>query len=71
MMVKYIIVPNKFLSLMLILILGFCSTVGWAVVNPRPMAGDSRIKIINYTPNAVFRYQGCYYYQSIIEFSLK
>lgn len=41
-----------------------------ATVMPRSMGGEDRIKIINYVPNAVFRYIGHYYYQTIIEFSL-
>lgn len=35
---------------------------------PRPIGGESRIKIINYTPNTVFKFVGHYEYQSIIEF---
>ncbi|WPX97090.1 Type IV secretion system protein VirB9 [Candidatus Bandiella woodruffii] len=42
-----------------------------ATVMPRPIGGENRIKIINYVPNAVFRYVGHYYYQTIIEFSLE
>jgi type IV secretion system protein VirB9 len=37
---------------------------------PRPIGGENRIKIINYTPNTVFKFIGCYEYQSIIEFGL-
>ncbi len=36
----------------------------------RPIGGESRIKIINYTPNTVFKFTGHYEYQSIIEFAL-
>lgn len=36
---------------------------------PRPIGGENRIKIINYTPNTVFKFVGHYEYQSIIEFS--
>lgn len=34
----------------------------------RPMSGESRIKIVNYMPNTVFKFVGHYEYQSIIEF---
>jgi type IV secretion system protein VirB9 len=37
---------------------------------PRPLGGEKRIKIINYTPNTVFKFIGHYMYQSIIEFAL-
>lgn len=37
---------------------------------PRPIGNEERIKIINYTPNTVFKFIGHYYYQSIIEFGL-
>ncbi len=36
---------------------------------PRPVGGDSRIKVINYMPNSVFRYMGHFTYHSIIEFA--
>lgn len=39
-----------------------------AIGIPRPIGGESRIKIINYTPNTVFKFIGHYEYQSIIEF---
>ncbi|MDF3047151.1 MAG: putative type secretion system protein [Candidatus Midichloriaceae bacterium] len=37
---------------------------------PRPIGGENRIKIINYTPNTVFKFVGHYEYQSIIEFGM-
>jgi type IV secretion system protein VirB9 len=37
---------------------------------PRPIGGENRIKIVNYTPNTVFRFVGHYEFQSIIEFGL-
>lgn len=37
---------------------------------PRPIGNESRIKIINYMPNTVFKFVGHYFYQSIIEFAL-
>lgn len=36
---------------------------------PRPIGGENRIKIINYTPNTVFKFVGHYEFQSIIEFA--
>ena len=36
---------------------------------PRPLGGESRIKIINYMPNTVYKFVGHYEYQSIIEFA--
>jgi type IV secretion system protein VirB9 len=59
-----------FRLVVIVLILGF--TVGSANAGgiPRPLGGESRIKIINYTPNTVFKFVGHYEYQSIIEFAL-
>lgn len=37
---------------------------------PRSIGNESRIKIINYMPNTVFKFVGHYFYQSIIEFAL-
>jgi len=37
---------------------------------PRPIGGENRIKIVNYTPNTVYKFVGHYEYQSIIEFGL-
>ncbi len=42
----------------------------FGAISPRSIGGESRIKLINYVPNSVFRYTGHYYYQGIIEFSL-
>ena len=56
--------------LLLGLIFVFNGPQSEATVMPRPIGGENRIKIINYVPNAVFRYVGHYYYQTIIEFSL-
>ena len=62
---------NSIRILLLCIIFVICSFNAKAVVLPRPIGGESRIKIINYVPNAVFRYIGYYYYQTIIEFSLE
>ncbi len=40
-----------------------------AVLMPRPIGNESRIKIINYMPNVVIRFVGHYMYHSIIEFA--
>ncbi len=62
---------NKYLrSLFVFLLFLNISICSNATVMPRSMGGEDRIKIINYVPNAVFRYIGHYYYQTIIEFSL-
>lgn len=42
----------------------------YAASVPRAIGGENRIKIINYTPNTVFKFIGHYEFQSIIEFSL-
>lgn len=35
---------------------------------PRPIGNEGRIKVINYTPNTIFKFIGHYTYHSIIEF---
>ncbi|MFO0109086.1 MAG: P-type conjugative transfer protein VirB9 [Alphaproteobacteria bacterium] len=39
-----------------------------AVLEPRPLATDSRIRTVRYSPNEVFQFIGHYGYQSTIEF---
>ncbi len=49
------------------------ATLAWhaaATGIPRPIGGEKRIKLINYTPNTVFKFVGHYEYQSIIEFGM-
>lgn len=41
---------------------------GFAAGTPRPIGGENRIKIVNYTPNTVYKFTGHYEFQSIIEF---
>lgn len=48
----------------------FWNDISLATISPRAIGGESRIKIINYMPNTVFKFVGHYMYQSIIEFSL-
>lgn len=57
-------------SIVLMLLIIFNVTEVIAVTMPRGIGNEQRIKIINYKPNAVFRFVGHYTYQSIIEFSL-
>jgi type IV secretion system protein VirB9 len=45
-----------------------CSAI--AKGDARPIGGEHRIKIVNYTPNTVFKFVGHYMFQSIIEFGL-
>ncbi len=56
------------------IILIFClyfvaSNIAIATGVPRPIGGEGRIKIVNYTPNTVYKFVGHYEFQSIIEFS--
>ncbi len=46
------------------------ATSSQAVGVPRAVGGESRIKIVNYMPNTVYKFVGHYLYQSIIEFAL-
>ncbi len=48
----------------------FCVSNAFATGIPRPIGGENRIKIINYTPNTVFKFTGHYEFQSIIEFGM-
>jgi type IV secretion system protein VirB9 len=46
----------------------FCiSLKGYALREPRSTSGDSRLKVIAYSPNVVFKYIGYYGYQGNIE----
>ncbi|RZI46991.1 P-type conjugative transfer protein VirB9 [Rickettsiales endosymbiont of Peranema trichophorum] len=42
----------------------------FATSSPRALGNESRIKIVNYMPNTVFKFVGHYMYQSIIEFGM-
>lgn len=63
---------QKFLKTLLIstCLLVTCASAAGATGIPRPIGGENRIKIINYTPNTVFKFVGHYEYQSIIEFGM-
>jgi type IV secretion system protein VirB9 len=56
-------------KILIAFILLFPPLVSLAGGVPRPIGNESRIKIINYTPNTVFKFIGHYEFQSIIEFS--
>ena len=56
--------------LLLIILLVLPISSAYATGNPRPIGGENRIKIVNYTPNTVYKFVGHYEYQSIIEFGL-
>lgn len=59
-MIKYIVIA------LIIFSTSFANAAGI----PRPLGGENRIKIINYTPNTVFKFVGHYEFQSIIEFGI-
>lgn len=61
---------SKMNLLVFLLIVLFPFVNASATATPRSVGGEDRIKIINYRPNAVFKYVGHYMYQSIIEFEL-
>jgi len=46
------------------------SEAAYAMSTARPLGGEKRIKIVNYTPNTVFKFTGHYLFQSIIEFGI-
>ena len=53
----------------IIILLHFTLSNAWAVREAKPTAIDSRIRIMVYNPNDVFKYTGYYGYQASIEFS--
>ncbi len=59
-----------FVILIALLVLPLYYNNAIASTLPRPIGNESRIKIINYMPNVVFKFTGHYFYQSIVEFSL-
>lgn len=52
----------------LALITGVVSAPAFALKEPRPIATDSRIRTVRYSPNEVYQFIGHYGYQSSIEF---
>ncbi|QKX03197.1 P-type conjugative transfer protein VirB9 [Wolbachia endosymbiont of Litomosoides sigmodontis] len=55
-------------SLLFAILLFFCSGDVFAKQEPRSIAADSHIKVINYNPQAIHKYTGFYGYQSSILF---
>ncbi len=56
------------ISLLFIVLAFFCSGDTFAKQEPRSIAADSHIKVINYNPQAIHKYTGFYGYQSSILF---
>lgn len=55
-------------NLLLAAMLAFAATPALALQEPRPIATDSRIRTVRYSPNEVYQFIGHYGYQSAIEF---
>ena len=53
----------------LLLIVSFFNSIVFSISEPRPTAIDSRIRVMNYSPNDVFKFTGYYNYQASIEFA--
>lgn len=61
---------KKALTIILSVFFSICTLEASSSSLPRPIGNESRIKIVNYMPNTVFKFVGHYFYQSIIEFAL-
>ena len=61
---------EKIMRVLLLIAFIVFATDSYASGAPRPIGGENRIKIENYTPNTVYKFLGHYEYQSIIEFGL-
>lgn len=61
---------NRALTIILAIVLTLSVMQSNSSSLPRSIGNESRIKIINYMPNTVFKFVGHYFYQSIIEFAL-
>jgi type IV secretion system protein VirB9 len=59
------------LGLYAILLIIFSSQEAFAVKEPRATSADSRLRVMAYSPNEVFRYTGYYGYQGSIEFDIE
>lgn len=55
-------------NLLLLALIAFAATPALALQEPRPIATDSRIRTVRYSPNEVYQFIGHYGYQSAIEF---
>ncbi len=58
----------KLSRLMLLALVGLSAAPAMALQEPRPIATDSRIRTVRYSPNEVYQFIGHYGYQSAIEF---
>lgn len=55
-------------NLLMLAMIAFAATPALALQEPRPIATDSRIRTVRYSPNEVYQFIGHYGYQSAIEF---
>lgn len=55
-------------NLLVLAMIAFSATPALALQEPRPIATDSRIRTVRYSPNEVYQFIGHYGYQSAIEF---
>lgn len=55
-------------NLLMLAMIAFATTPALALQEPRPIATDSRIRTVRYSPNEVYQFIGHYGYQSAIEF---
>lgn len=55
-------------NLLLLALVAFSAAPALALQEPRPIATDSRIRTVRYSPNEVYQFIGHYGYQSAIEF---
>lgn len=70
-MYRYPVKQYYLVIILVILLLSFIqlSFPAYAIREPRPTAIDSRIRVLVYNPNDVFKYTGYYGYQTSIEFA--
>ena len=61
--------PTNKLILLIFLVFSFCMKVH-AIREPRATSMDSRLRVMSYSPNDVFKYTGYYGYQGSIEFDV-
>lgn len=55
-------------NLLMLAMIAFAAAPAMALQEPRPIATDSRIRTVRYSPNEVYQFIGHYGYQSAIEF---
>lgn len=59
---------NKLLCFLVVLVAVGAAAPAYALQEPRPIATDSRIRTVRYSPDEVYQFIGHYTYHSIIEF---